>query len=81
MSTDTRKPASASFMGAVCELVRRGNARRLVVKNGRGNQVVAMPVTAGVVAVVIVPAITATALAALVGNWTVDVEPVDGATR
>ncbi|GGS28690.1 DUF4342 domain-containing protein [Actinokineospora fastidiosa] len=57
-------------------LVREGNSRHLVVKDKSGKRVIEMPVTAGVVAAVVAPVVSAVgALAALANRWTIAVEP------
>ncbi|MCE6998613.1 DUF4342 domain-containing protein [Saccharothrix sp. S26] len=63
------------------QLVHEGNTRRVVVRNGQGEPVLDIPVTAGVVAAVAAPVVTAVAaFAALAGPWSVGVEgPEDGA--
>ncbi|MEU5692406.1 DUF4342 domain-containing protein [Actinosynnema sp. NPDC020468] len=64
-----------SIVDGVREVVRLGNANRVVVKNGQGDKVVEVPVTAGVVVGAIAPVATvAGVLVALAGGWTIDVE-------
>lgn len=65
----------------VKELVREGNVRRIVVKNDAGHTVMELPLTAGVVAAVIAPALSAIgAIAALAAEWTIEVERTAVAT-
>ncbi|MBB5801180.1 hypothetical protein F4560_000948 [Saccharothrix ecbatanensis] len=59
----------------VKELLHEGNVRRLVIKNDKGHTVMEIPVTAGVVVAVAAPVVAAVAaIAALAGEWSVDVE-------
>jgi len=56
-------------------LVREGNVRRVVVRNDKGRTVLDIPMTVGVVTVLIWPMITAAVSAvALAGGWKIDVE-------
>jgi hypothetical protein len=62
------------------QLIREGNVRRIVVRDKSGRTVLDLPVTAGVVALVLAPMMTAAASAlALAGGWRLEVartEPV-----
>ena len=70
---DSRKRGEV-LAGKLKELVREGNARRIVVKDTRDRVVLDIPVNAGVAAAVLAPAVTAVgALSALVGPWSIDV--------
>lgn len=68
----------------VKDLIHEGNVRRIVVRNAEGATVLEIPVTAGVIGAVALPAVAAVgAIAGLANNWTVDVyrrspEDVDG---
>ncbi|MEU4745237.1 DUF4342 domain-containing protein, partial [Actinosynnema sp. NPDC023658] len=72
-------PGIEALTDRIRQFVHEGNSRRVVVRNGKGEPVVDIPVTAGVVAAVAAPVVTAVAaLAALAGPWSVDVEgPTD----
>ncbi|AZI57936.1 DUF4342 domain-containing protein [Nakamurella antarctica] len=62
----------------VKELLHEGNVRRIVVKDEDGHTVMEIPVTAGVVAAVGLPIITAVgALAALANDWKIEVHRKD----
>ena len=58
----------------VKELIHEGSVRRIVVKNAEGHTVMEIPVTAGVIAAVALPIVTAVgALAALANDWKIEV--------
>lgn len=58
----------------VRQLLHEGTVRRIVVKNDDGHTVMEIPVTAGVVALVALPIVTAVgAIAALANDWTIQV--------
>ncbi len=57
------------------ELIHEGNVRRLILKNDKGHTVLEIPVTAGVVAAIAAPVVTAIgAVAALANDWTIEVD-------
>jgi hypothetical protein len=59
----------------VRELVREGNVRRIVVKNSDGDTVVEMPVTVGVLGVLVAPSMAAIGgLAAVAADYSIEVE-------
>jgi len=59
----------------VKQLIHEGNVRRLIIKNDKGHTVIEIPVTAGVVAAIAAPVVTAVgAIAALARDWTIEVE-------
>jgi len=66
---------SAEALAAkVKELLHEGNVRRIVVKNLQGHTVMEIPVSAGVIAAVALPIVTAVgALAALANDWKIEV--------
>ncbi len=56
----------------VKELIREGNARRIIIKNEEGKSIMEFPVTVGVVGALIVPVLAALgALAALLTKCTI----------
>ena len=64
-----------AFVDKVKELVHQGNVRRIVIKNDADHIVMEIPVTAGVVAAVVAPVVTAVgAIAALANEWSIEVE-------
>jgi hypothetical protein len=59
----------------VKEIIKEGNARRIIIKNEKGEVVVEFPLTAGAVGVLIAPALAALgAIAALLTKCTLIVE-------
>ncbi len=64
-----------ALVATVKSVIHEGNVRRITVKNDQGHTVMEIPVTAGVVAAIVAPVLTAVAaLAALAGNWVITVE-------
>ncbi|MFJ8962543.1 DUF4342 domain-containing protein [Lentzea sp. NPDC102401] len=65
----------------VKELIHEGNVRRLILKNDEGHTVMEIPLTAGVVAAIAAPVVTAIgAIAAIASEWTIEVDRRTGAT-
>ncbi|MEV4058031.1 DUF4342 domain-containing protein [Amycolatopsis sp. NPDC049688] len=63
------------LVARVKELIHQGNVRRIRVKNDEGHTVLEIPVTAGVVAAIAAPVVTAIgAIAALAKEWTIEVD-------
>ena len=59
----------------VKELIKKGNARRIIIKNEKGEQLLFIPITVGAVGVLLAPVAAALgALAALVTKCTIIVE-------
>jgi Domain of unknown function (DUF4342) len=59
----------------VKQLIHEGNVRRLIIKNDKGHTVIEIPVTAGVVAAIAAPVVTAVgAIAAIASDWSIVVE-------
>lgn len=64
-----------ALVDKVKELIHQGNVRRIVIKNDAGHVVMEVPVTAGVVAAIVAPVVTAVgAIAALANEWAIEVE-------
>ena len=58
----------------VKDLIREGNIRRIIIKDEQGKPYLEIPLTLGVVGVVLAPVLAAIgALAALAGNFTIQV--------
>lgn len=56
------------------ELIKEGNARRIIIKDEKGRTYIEIPVTLGVIGVVLAPIMAAVAaIAALASNFTVEV--------
>lgn len=59
----------------VKELIKAGNARRIIIKNENGETLVELPLTVGAAGALLAPALAAIgAIAALVSNCTIVVE-------
>lgn len=70
----TAKMTGEVLVAKVKDLLHEGTVRRIVVKNDEGHTVMEIPLTAGVVAVVALPIVTAIgAIAALANDWTIHV--------
>ena len=77
-SWETFKVKGDELLKRVKEIVREGNARRVVVKQG-ARTVIEFPVTVGVVGALAAPALAALgALAALLTECTIEVERESG---
>ncbi|MCS7484751.1 DUF4342 domain-containing protein [Umezawaea endophytica] len=74
-STTTDRVRGQALVDKVKELIHEGNVRRIVVKNDHGHTIIEIPVTAGVVAAIAAPVVTAVAaIAALAKEWSIEVE-------
>ena len=59
-------------LAKVKEIIKAGNARRIIIKNEKGEEVIAIPLTLGVAGVIIAPALAAIgAVAALLTKSTI----------
>lgn len=57
------------------EIVHEGNIRRIIIKNEKGETLIEIPLTIGVIGAVLVPALAAVgAIAVMAANFTVVVE-------
>jgi len=66
------------LLAKVKELVREGNIRRIVIENDKGETLIEIPLTIGVVGAVLLPVWAAIgAIAAVVTNCTIKVERKD----
>ncbi|MEW6654861.1 MAG: DUF4342 domain-containing protein [Bacteroidota bacterium] len=62
------------LLAKIEELIKEGNARRIIIKDDKGRAYIEIPVTLGVIGVVLVPILAAVAaIAALASNFTVEV--------
>jgi hypothetical protein len=67
-----------AVLGKVKEIVHAGNVRRITLKNEEGKTLIEIPLTVGVVGVVLLPVWAAIgAIAALAANLTIVVEKVE----
>jgi Domain of unknown function (DUF4342) len=78
-TTEEHKVPGEKLVDRVKELVKEGNARRIIVKNEDGHTLIEIPLTMGVVGAVLLPVWVALgAIAALAKHYTVVVEKRDG---
>jgi hypothetical protein len=64
-----------AVVGKVKEILHEGNIRRITIKNDKGDTLIEIPLTVGVVGVILLPVWAALgALAALAANLTIVVE-------
>jgi hypothetical protein len=67
--------ASDELVQTVKDLIREGNVRRITVKNAEGRVLMDLPLTAGIVGVLLLPVwATLGAIAALAGGFKIEVE-------
>ncbi|KDN22944.1 ubiquitin-associated- domain-containing protein [Amycolatopsis rifamycinica] len=77
MTKKTENFRGQELVARVKELIHQGNVRRIRIKNDEGHIVLEIPVTAGVVAAIAAPVVTAIgAIAALAKEWTIEVDHV-----
>ncbi len=75
MTTESHNVPGEKLVEKVKELVRKGNARRLIIKHEDGHTVMEIPLTVGVVGAMLLPLWAALgAIAALATNYTIEVE-------
>lgn len=80
MTTDGRHTEEFQVSGAklkakLKEILRQGNVRRIVIKNGKGRTVLDIPLAAGIVGAALLPFWAAVAgIAALASDFTIMVE-------
>ncbi len=71
---ENAKVRGEAMTAKVKDLLHQGSVRRITVKNNEGQTVIEIPVTAGVVAAVVAPVLTAVAaIAALANDWEIEV--------
>ncbi len=74
------KVTGEALVGAVRQLLHEGNIRRLTIKNDEGKTLIEIPLTIGVVGMLLLPVWAAIgAIAALAADLTIIVEKVEGA--
>lgn len=72
---ETIRLRGEAFVEKVKELLHEGNVRRIIIRNEAGHTVMEIPVTAGVLAAIVAPVVTAVgAIAALANDWTIEVQ-------
>lgn len=78
MATEEFKVSGEDVMATIKKLIAEGNARKIIIKNEKGETVVEFPVTIGAVGALIAPVLAAVgAAAALLTKCTIVVERRD----
>jgi hypothetical protein len=78
VTTEEYQVKGDDLLHKVKELVHEGNIRRLTIKNEEGERLIEVPLTLGVVGIVLLPVLAAIgAIAALVADCTIIVEKVE----
>lgn len=73
--TEEVKVQGDALLSKVKEIVHQGNVRRIKIKNGEGKTLIEVPLTVGVVGVVLAPVAAAIgAIAALAADYSIEVE-------
>lgn len=73
--TEEFKVTGEALLGAIKQLLHEGNIRRIIIKNDEGKTLMEIPLTIGVVGVLLLPTLAAVgAIAALVTDCTIVVE-------
>jgi hypothetical protein len=81
MTTEEHRVSGEKLVDRVKELVKEGNARRIIVKNADGHTLLEIPLTVGVVGAMFLPIWVALgSIAALASHYTLVVEKKDGTT-
>jgi len=76
------KVRGEELLRKVKEIVHEGNARRIIIKDDKGNPFMEIPLTFGVVGALVAPVLAAVgALAALASNFTLEVVRHEGAKK
>ncbi len=76
--TETIEVEGDNLLHKIKEIVHEGNVRRITITSEEGNKLLEIPLTLGVVGVVLLPVFAAVgALAALVANCTLEIERVE----
>lgn len=67
-----------SLLAKIKEIIHEGTVRRIIIKDDKGNTYIEIPLTVGVVGVLLIPVWAAVgAIAALASNFTIGVEKID----
>jgi len=73
MATEFKLNAK-DLLAKIEDLIKEGNTRRIIIKDEKGRTYIEIPVTIGVIGVVLAPILSAVAaIAALASNFTVEV--------
>jgi hypothetical protein len=74
-STERIDVQGEHLIGKVKELIHEGTVQRIVINDAEGKQVLDMPVTVGVIGLLLAPSITAIGtLGALASHYSIDIE-------
>jgi len=77
--TETYEVEGDNLLAKVKEIVHEGNVRRIIIKNEEGKQLIEIPLTVGVVGIVLLPVWAAIGvIAAIVTNASIEVERIEG---
>jgi len=78
MSTEEHQVSGEKLVDRVKELVKEGNARRIIVKNAEGHTLMEIPLTVGIAGAMFLPVLVALgSIAALASHYTLVVEKKD----
>ncbi|MDE3053365.1 MAG: DUF4342 domain-containing protein [Gemmatimonadota bacterium] len=73
--TEEHKVSGEGLVGRVKELIHQGNIRRIIVKNDKGQTLLEIPLTFGLVGAALMPVLVALgSIAALAAEYTLVVE-------
>jgi hypothetical protein len=73
--TEELKVQGDALLSKVKEIVHQGNVRRIIIKSGEGKTLIEVPLTVGVVGVLVAPVAAAIgAIAALAADYAIEVE-------
>lgn len=73
--TEEFKVKGEALLSKVREIVHEGNVRRIIIKDGEGKTLIEVPLTLGVVGVLVAPVAAAIgAIAALAADYSIQVE-------
>jgi hypothetical protein len=73
--TEELKVKGDALLSKVKEIVHEGNVRRIIIKGGDGKTLIEVPLTVGVVGVLVAPVAAAIgAIAALAADYSIEVE-------
>ena len=74
-NTEEHHVLGVDLVAKAKEVIHEGNVRRIIVKNDQGHTVIELPLTVGVVGVLLAPALAALgAIGALAGRYTLVIE-------
>jgi hypothetical protein len=78
MATEEHRVSGDKLVDRVKELVKEGNARRIIVKNPEGHTLMELPLTIGIAGAMFLPVLVALgSIAALASHYTLVVEKKD----